>query len=206
MKIATKLGMNLGLMSLSLALAMPGAFAAKVGEPAPAFTGLDANGKTVELSQYKGKYVVLEWHNKQCPYVKTQYASGNMQKAQKDWTSKGVIWLSVVSSAPGGEGSVDAKAAKADIKDTHQSVTAMILDTNGTIGHAYDAKTTPHMFVIDPKGTLIYNGAIDDSKNHDASDVNAKTTNYVSLALNESMAGTPVSHPTTKPFGCSVKY
>ena len=202
MKITTQLG----LMSLALALALPSAFAAKVGEPAPAFSGMDSNGNPVDLSQYKGKYVVLEWHNKDCPYVKTQYKSGNMQKAQADWTGKGVIWLSIVSSAKGQEGSEDAKSAATDVKTTHANPTATVLDTTGAIGHAYDAKTTPHMFVIDPKGTLIYNGAIDDSKNHDSSDVTATTTNYVTLALNESMAGKPLSHPTIKPFGCCVKY
>lgn len=197
---------SLGLFTLALSLSMSSAWAAKVGQPAPEFTGQDNHGKTISLSQLKGKYVVLEWHNDECPYVKTQYNTGHMQKAQKEWTGKGVVWLSVASSARGAEGHLDAKSANADIVATHASPTAVLLDESGAIGHAYDAKTTPHMFVIDPKGTLIYNGAIDDSADHDQSDVTDKSVNYVSLALAEAMAGKPLSHPTTQPFGCSVKY
>jgi peroxiredoxin len=193
------------LLSLLILTAPTLAFAAKVGEPAPAFSGKDANGKTITLAQYQGKYVVLEWHNKDCPYVKAQYQGGNMQKLQKEWTGKGVIWLSIDSSAVGKEGFVDAAGAKADIKKTGAAPTAMIIDASGAIGHSYDALTTPHMFVIDPKGTLIYNGAIDSSNSNDKVEV-ATAKNYVSQALTESMAGKPVSLATSKPFGCSVKY
>jgi peroxiredoxin len=190
---------------LSVATLAAPALAAKVGEPAPAFSGKDADGKTVQLSQYKGKYVVLEWHNKDCPYVKAQYDGGNMQKTQKEWTDKGVVWLEVVSSAPKKEGYVDAAGAKADLKKTGSAASGVIIDSSGIIGHAYDAQTTPHLFVIDPKGTLVYNGAIDSSKSTDKADV-AIAKNYVSQALTESMAGKPVSMATSKPFGCSVKY
>jgi peroxiredoxin len=181
------------------------AFAAKVNAPAPDFTATDWKGKTVSLADYKGKYVVLEWHNKGCPFVKKYYGSGAMQKLQKEWTGKDVVWLTVLSSAKGNEGYDNAAGAKADMTSSHASPTDVILDADGKVGHAYGAQTTPHMFVIDKSGNLIYNGAIDDKPTAEASDIPA-ATNYVSLALNESMAGKTLSHPTTKPYGCGVKY
>lgn len=192
------------MLILSLFLAT-NSFAAKVNAPAPDFTGKDINGNAISLDKLKGNYVVLEWHNKDCPYVKAQYSSGNMQTLQKQWTAKGVKWLAVVSSAAGKQGYVNAGSAAADISSTGAAPTAMILDSAGTIGHLYGAETTPHMFVIDPKGTLIYNGAIDSNPTTDKSEV-ATSINYVSEALTESMAGKTVSHPTSKPYGCSVKY
>jgi peroxiredoxin len=190
---------------LSILVLTAPSLAAKVGAPAPAFSGKDADGKAIDLSQYKGKFVVLEWHNKDCPYVKAQYDGGNMQKLQKEWTGKGVVWLEVVSSAPKHEGFEDGAAAKADLKKTGATPTAIVLDPTGTIGHAYDALTTPHMFIVDPKGTLVYNGAIDSSGSNDKAEV-ATAKNYVSQALTEALAGKPITMATSKPFGCSVKY
>jgi peroxiredoxin len=193
------------LISIAALLISASAFAAKVNAPAPAFTATDWKGKTVSLADYKGKYVVLEWHNKGCPFVKKYYGSGAMQKLQKEWTSKDVVWLTVLSSAKGNEGFDDATGAKVDMTSSKASPTDVILDADGKVGHAYGAQTTPHMFVIDKTGNLIYNGAIDDKPTAEASDIPA-STNYVSLALNESMAGKTLSHPTTKPYGCGVKY
>jgi peroxiredoxin len=190
--------------TLALSLLSASAFAAKVGEPAPAFTGTDTNGNSVSLSQYQGKYVVLEWHNKDCPYVKKQYKSGAMQKLQREWTKKGVVWLSIISSAEGKQGFETPAGANADVTANHAAPTATLLDAGGVIGKAYGALTTPHMFVINPKGTLVYNGAIDNNESTEVADI--ATDNYVSDALTQSMAGKPVTHASTRPYGCSVKY
>ena len=181
------------------------AFAARVGDRAPDFTATDTNGQTHKLSDYAGKFVVLEWHNRGCPYTAKHYDSRNMQRLQKEWTARGVIWLTVISSAPGKQGYVTAADENAYVKQVSASPTAVLLDPAGTVGLAYGAKTTPHMFIIDPKGTLIYNGAIDDKPTTDVSDI-AGAKNYVSLALGEVLAGKPVSVSTTRPYGCSVKY
>jgi peroxiredoxin len=186
-------------------LATQSAFAAKVGTSAPAFQGIDGEGKAISLEQFKGKYVVLEWYNKNCPYVKAQYGSGSMQKTQAEWTGKGVVWLSIASSAPGKEGYMDAEEVKKDLENSHSARTALIVDADGKIGKAYDAKTTPHMFVIDPQGKLIYNGAIDNHQTTESSEV-PKSTNYVSLALSEAMAGKKLTKQSSKPYGCGVKY
>jgi peroxiredoxin len=180
-------------------------FAAKVGAPAPAFTGTSIVAQDISLAQYQGKYVVLQWHNKDCPYVRAHYDSGNMQKLQKEWTGKGIIWLTIISSAARKQGHVDAKGAEADVLDTGAAPTATILDPAGTIGRAYRAQTTPHMFVIDPQGTLIYDGAIDNRATTSKANVGG-SINYVSLALTEAMVGKPLSHPTSRPYGCTVKY
>lgn len=193
------------LMVAALVAAGLTAFAAKVGEPAPAFTASDSNGKTVKLSDYRGKFVVLEWHNNGCPYVQKHYNSGNMQKLQKDWGAKGVVWLTVISSAPGKQGYVTAPEANAYVKEQNAAPTAILLDPSGDVGHAYDSKVSPHMFIIDPKGILIYNGAIDDKPTSNVADI-ATAKNYVSQALTEAMAGKPVSEPTSRPYGCTVKY
>ena len=172
----------------------------KVGEPAPAFTATDNTGKTHTLASYKGKWIVLEWHNQTCPYVVKHYGSGNMQKLQKTWTDQGVVWLAIVSSGPGKGGYVTPEQSVAYMKEQNASPTAVLLDASGEVGHLYDAKTTPHMFVIDPAGIVIYNGAIDDKPTRDAADV-ATATNYVSAALTEAMAGKPVRVPTSRPYG-----
>lgn len=192
-----------GLLAVLLASTL--AWAAKVGEPAPEFTATDSNGKTHTLSAYRGKVVVLEWHNQGCPYVKKHHESGNMQRLQKEWTAKGVIWLTVISSAPGKQGYVTAAEANEYVAKMNAAPTAVLLDPQGTLGHLYDAKVTPHMYIIDAKGVLVYNGGIDDKPTADAADIpNAK--NYVQEALTEIFAGKPVSTPTSRPYGCSVKY
>jgi peroxiredoxin len=190
--------------TLALALALS-ANAARVGSPAPAFTGTDTNGQTHNLSEYRGKFVVLEWTNKDCPYTQKQYDSGNMQSLQKQWTGKGVVWFTILSSAPGHQGYMTAAQENAWVSKIHASPTAVILDPSGVIGHAYDAKTTPHMFVIDPTGKLVYEGAIDDQPTTDVGDV-PRAKNYVSAALTDATAGKPVAVTYTRPYGCSVKY
>ena len=179
--------------------------AVNVGEAAPKFTAAASNGKTFRLSDFRGKYVVLEWHNNGCPYVRKHYNSGNMQRLQREWTSRGVVWLTVISSAPGKQGYVTASEENAYLKQASAAPTAVLLDPAGTLGHLYDAKTTPHIFIINPKGALIYNGAIDDRPTTDLADVNAAKS-YVSIALEEATSGKPVSTPTSRPYGCSVKY
>ena len=179
--------------------------AAKVGEAAPDFTGTASNGKTFHLSDYRGKYVVLEWHNNGCPFVRKQYNSGNMQQLQKRWTGQGVAWFTILSSAPGKQGNVSASEENAYMAKMQAAPTAALLDPRGDIGHLYDAKTSPHMFVINPQGVVIYDGAIDDKPTTELSDV-AGARNYVSLALEQSLAGKPVATPVTRPYGCSVKY
>jgi len=180
-------------------------WAARVGEAAPDFTATDSNGEVHKLSEYQGKYVVLEWTNRGCPYTQKHYSSGNMQRLQREWTGRGVIWLTVASSAPGKQGYVTASEENAYLKQANAAPTAVLLDPAGTLGHLYDAKTTPDIFIIGPKGTLIYSGAIDDRPSTDVADVNG-AKNYVSLALDEATSGKPVSNPTTRPYGCSVKY
>jgi peroxiredoxin len=180
-------------------------WAARVGDPAPDFTATDTNGKVHKLSEYQGKFVVLEWTNRGCPYTQKHYNSGNMQRLQREWTSRGVVWLTVISSAPGKQGYVTASEENAYLKQANAVPTAVLLDPAGTLGHLYDAKTTPHIFIINPKGALIYNGAIDDRPTTDVSDVNG-AKNYVSIALEEATSGKPVSNPTSRPYGCSVKY
>jgi peroxiredoxin len=179
--------------------------AAKIGEKAPDFSVVDANGKTRSLSEFKGKWVVLEWHNQGCPYVGKHYGSGNMQKLQKEWTAKGVAWLTVESSAPGQQGHVNPAQANAYVAEKKAAPTAVLLDASGAMGTAYGAKTTPHMFVISPDGVLVYNGAIDDKPSSDQADI-ATANNFVSSALTAGMAGKPVAPAATKPYGCGVKY
>jgi alkyl hydroperoxide reductase subunit AhpC len=177
----------------------------RVGDKAPDFTATDSNGRVHKLSEYQDKFVVLEWTNRGCPYTQKHYNSGNMQRLQREWTSRGVIWLTVISSAPGKQGYVKAAEENAYVKQVNAAPTAVLLDPTGVLGRLYDAKTTPHMFIIDPKGILIYNGAIDDRPTTDVADVNG-ARNYLSLALEEATSGKPVSIPTTRPYGCSVKY
>jgi peroxiredoxin len=181
------------------------AFAAEVGKSAPDFTATDSNGKAQTLSAYRGKFIVLEWHNQGCPFTRKHYESGNMERLQKEWTNKGVVWLTVISSAPGQQGYVTASQENTYLEKMNAAPTAVVLDPSGNVGRLYGAKTTPHMFIIDPNGVLIYNGAIDDKPSTDQADV-PNATNYVSEALTEAMAGRPVGNPNTLPYGCSVKY
>jgi len=194
-------------LAVAFAAALPlTAFAVPtVGQPAPAFTGTDMHGKPVNLADLKGKYVVLEWHNQGCPFVVKHYESGNMQKLQKELTGQGAAWITVISSAPGKQGHVTAAEEEAYLKAQNATPTDVVFDEDGKIGQAYGAKTTPHMFVIDDKGTLVYAGAIDDKASTDKADV-AGATNYVQAAYTEAKAGQPVKTPSTAPYGCSVKY
>jgi len=180
-------------------------WAAKVGQKAPDFTCLASDGKEYRLSDFKGKFVVLEWHNQGCPFVRKHYESGNMQKLQSVWRGKGVVWLSVISSAKGKEGYVTPEEESAYLKEKKASPTAVLLDSEGKLGHLYAAKTSPHMFVVNPEGILIYNGAIDDKSSTDPSDISS-AKNYVNTALEEATAGKSVTTPSTPPYGCSVKY
>ncbi len=191
-------------LALTFTLALS-AYAGRVGSSAPTFSGTDTHGQKHKLSDYRGKFVVLEWTNNGCPYTEKQYDSGNMQSLQKEWTAKGVVWLTILSSAFGQQGYMTAAQEDAWIAKSHAAPTAAILDPSGAIGHAYEAKTTPHMFVIDPAGKLIYEGAIDDHPTTDLADVPV-SKNYVSAALSEAMAGQPVAIGYTRPYGCSVKY
>jgi len=193
------------LLTCVFTLATLSAFALTPGSQAPDFKGTDSNGKTQTLSQYHGKWVVLEWANRGCPYDGKHYSSGNMEALQREWTAKGVIWLSVISSAPGEQGYVTAAQENDYLKTMKAAPTAAILDSDGTIGHLYQAKTTPHMFVIDPTGKLIYQGAIDSKPTTDVEDIKT-ADNYLNDALNAAMAGKPVPTATTRPYGCSVKY
>ena len=189
----------------SLAAAAPALAQAVVGKSAPAFTLTDSSGQPRSLAQFAGKTVVLEWWNPDCPFVGKHYGSGNMQKLQKEWTAKGVVWLTVISSAPGKQGYVTPAEADAYVKGKSAAPTAVLLDPDGTVGRAYGAKTTPHMFVIDPKGALAYEGAIDDRPSTDQADV-AAARSYVGEALSAVTAGRPVPTTTTTPDGCGVKY
>lgn len=193
------------LLSLVLGLAALPAFAITPGSQAPDFKGTDSNGVSHSLSQYRGKYIVLEWANQGCPYDQKHYLSGNMEALQRQWTDKGVVWLSVLSSAPGEQGNVSPAEENQYLKKMKAVPTAALLDPEGRIGRLYEAKTTPHIFVIDPKGKLIYQGAIDDKPTTSHADI--KTAhNYLNDALDSAMAGKAVPVATTRPYGCSVKY
>jgi peroxiredoxin len=177
----------------------------RVGDPAPAFTATDSRGQIESLNQFKGKFVVLEWHNQGCPYTRKHYVSGNMQSLQKEWTGKGVVWFTVISSAPGTQGYVTPNQENAYLTQMHAVPTAVLMDPDGKLGHLYNAKTTPEMYVIDPTGKLIYSGAIDDKPTPDTSDIQG-ARNYVSEALSAAMAGKAIAAPYTRSYGCSVKY
>jgi peroxiredoxin len=190
---------------LTLALNQSVRSAAEPGEAAPEFTLTDSKGTSHKLSDFRGKFVVLEWLNHECPFVKKHYSSGNMQKLQQEYTAKGVVWLSIISSAPGKQGHRTGPQAEADTKDKNAAPTAVLLDPSGEVGKKYDAKTTPEMFVLDKEGKILYAGAIDSIKSTDSADI-AKAENHVRAALDAALAGQPVPTPKTKPYGCSVKY
>ena len=179
--------------------------AAVVGQPAPSFTLTDVAGQKRSLADFKGKTVVLEWVNFDCPFVGKHYGSGNMQKLQKTYTGKGVVWLQVNSSAPGKQGHFPPAAVLEKNKERGAASTAYLLDGDGRVGQLYGARTTPHMYVVDTKGTLVYAGGIDDTPSTDEADV-ATAKNFVSAALDETLAGKPVTVATSQPYGCSVKY
>lgn len=179
--------------------------AAKVGEPAPRFTATASAGGRVSLGDFRGKIVVLEWTNHDCPYVGKHYETGNMQALQKEATSQGVIWLSVISSAPGEQGHVSPTQANELTRSRNAGPTAVLLDPEGTVGRMYGATNTPHMYVIDRPGLLVYAGAIDDRPTSSRSDVQG-AHNYVRAALQAVAAGQPVKTPVTRAYGCTVKY
>lgn len=189
-----------GLLTLGQGVAAP-----QVGAPAPAFDVLDTAGETWNLERIAGKRAILEWTNHDCPYVIKHYGSGNMQTLQQEATDAGYVWLTVISSASGKQGHVSPAEADdlTDRRDAHP--TAVLLDTKGTMGRAYDAKTTPHLYLIDESGTLIYMGGIDDRPTTDPADL-AAANNYVRLAMADLAAGRPVANAVTRPYGCSVKY
>jgi peroxiredoxin len=181
------------------------AVAPRPGSLAPDFTLPDASGKSHTLSAYRGKWVVLEWVNYDCPFVKKHYGSGNMQKHQKAAREKGAVWLSINSSAPGKQGHFEGDELAKRIEGAEGQVDAYLLDSEGKTGKSYKAKTTPHMFVIDPAGKVVYAGAIDDRPSADQADVK-DAENYVAAALEAGMAGKPVKTASTTPYGCGVKY
>lgn len=180
--------------------------AATVGQPAPAFTLADLDGKSHNLSDFKGKTVVLEWVNPECPFVVKHYEkSGNLPSTQKAATADGVVWLLINSAAPGKQGDFDAEKAKAWLAKNKAAATAYLRDVDGKVGKAYGAKTTPQIFVINAEGALVYNGAIDSKRSTNADDI-AGAENYAKSALADLKAGRPVATATTQPYGCSVKY
>lgn len=176
-----------------------------VGKPAPEFTLTDTQGKQHSPKEAAGKFLVLEWTNYDCPFVRKHYESQNMQKLQKSFTEKGVVWFSICSSAPDRQGNYPPAKVNELMKANGASPTAYLIDADGKVGHLYGATATPHMFIINPKGTVVYAGAIDDNPSADISDVK-QATNYVQKALSEAMDNKPVSTPTSKAYGCSVKY
>lgn len=194
------------LLSATIVLAPVVAFAAaEIDKPAPAFSATGADGKTINLDSYRGKTVVLEWTNADCPFVKKHYESHNIPKLQEEATAQGVVWLQVISSAPGAQGYVDGATAIKLNQFRDAKPTATVLDADGKIGKAYGAQTTPHIYIVDAKGQLVYKGGIDSIPSADQGDI-AKADNYVRDALKEIAAGKKISNPSTKPYGCSVKY
>ncbi len=179
--------------------------APEIGRPAPDFTGTSADGSSVTLSTYKGKIVVLEWHNPYCPFVKKHYGSNNMQSLQTAAHEDGVVWLTINSGAPGKQGSMNAAEASEHVKTSGLRVTHYLIDPEGKIGKLYGAKSTPHMFVIDAKGNVAYMGAIDNKPTANQADIEA-ATNYVADALESLQDGKPVAVASTQSYGCSVKY
>jgi peroxiredoxin len=191
-----------GVLALSAGAALAGV---GVGQPAPDFSLPDTKGQNHQLSQYKGKWVVLEWYQPDCPFVRKHYGSGNMQALQKEFTAKGVVWLSIDSSAPGQEGNYPADKLNEIASSQGVARTALLLDPAGKVGHAYGAKTTPDMYIINPEGKLVYEGAIDSKATTAVADLKT-ATNYVKVALDDSMTGKSVPQTVTRPYGCSVKY
>ncbi len=193
-------------ISLTLGSGGPASAAApQVGRPAPNFKANDADGRVVTLSDFKGKTVVLEWNNPECPFVRKHYDTGNMQKTQAAALADGAVWLSINSSAPGKQGHMSGAEAKKVIADQKARPTAYLLDPKGVVGNGYNAKTTPHIYIINKAGALVYAGGIDDKPTKDKDDIKS-ARNHVLAALGELKAGKAVSVPTTRPYGCAVKY
>lgn len=178
---------------------------AAIDKAAPDFTLTDSKGETHSLSDFKGKYVVLEWINYECPFVKKHYDSGNMQKLQETYTGKDVVWLSICSSVDGKQGNFTPEEINKRSEAHGAKFTAYLMDTDGKVGKMYGAKTTPHMYIVNPEGTLVYAGGIDDTPTADKADVDG-AKNYVSAALDAAMSGKEITDKVTKPYGCGVKY
>ena len=189
----------------ALALVSTAALAAAVRQPAPDFALKDVSGRTVKLSDYRGRYVVLEWVNPECPYVQKHYGSGNMQGLQRDYTAKNVAWLTIDSTNTDHSEYYAPEKLAGWMRRMGGAPTATLLDPTGTVGRAYGARTTPHLFIVDPKGELIYAGGIDDRRSTDPDDVKT-ARNYVRAAMGEALAGRPVAEASTRPYGCSIKY
>ena len=190
----------------AVVLCAPAALAAvAAGQPAPDFTLTDIGGKQRSLSDFKGKYVVLEWFNSECPFVQKHYESSNMQSLQKKYGGKGVVWLTINSTNPGSSNYRNPAQSQQIMRDWSISSAALMLDSDGKVGQTYGARTTPHMWVIDPQGKVIYAGGIDDKATYRAADIQS-ARNFVSAALDQSMAGKPVAVPAAAPYGCSIKY
>ncbi len=183
----------------------PAAAQALIGAAAPAFTLTDSNGRNLSLADFKGKTVVLEWTSHECPYVGKHYRGNNMQALQKKWTGQGVVWLSVISSAPGQPGYVSPQQANKLTADRGAAPTAVLFDPTGKVGHAYGARTTPHMYVINGEGALVYKGGIDDQPTARLQDLKS-AKNFVDQALSEISQGKPVSVTASRAYGCSIKY
>lgn len=196
---------SIAALAAGLSLSAPVFAAAAVGQPAPAFSALDTSGKTVSLADFKGRTVVLEWVNPGCPYVRKHYDSANMQATQKNATAKGAVWLAINSTHAGASDYLQPAAMAGWMKDKGAAATATLMDADGRVGRAYGARTTPHMYVIDPQGKLAYVGAIDSKPTANPADVKT-ATNHVNQAVAEVTAGKPVSQPVTQAYGCSVKY
>jgi peroxiredoxin len=189
----------------ALALSATLSFAGTVGQPAPDFELKDTSGKSVKLADFKGKHVVLEWVNPACPFVRKHYNSQNMQGLQKEYTAKNVVWLSMSSTGRDSGEYLEPPALATKLKEWSNAPTAVLMDDAGAVGKAYGARTTPHMYVIDPGGKLVYAGGIDDKRSTNPADVKG-AKNFVRAALDETLAGKPVTTPTATPYGCSVKY
>ena len=193
------------LVTASLALSMGAQAAATVGQAAPDFTLTDTSGKTVKLSDFKGKHVVLEWNNPGCPFVRKHYDTANMQTLQKEAGGKEVVWLAINSTATSHQDYLAPAQLGQWMTEQKATPRATLMDESGTVGKSYGARTTPHMYLVSPQGTLIYAGGIDSIPSASTADIKT-ATNYVRVGLNEALAGKPLSKPTTQPYGCSVKY
>lgn len=202
MKVSVFASMSLLLASLWVGVASA---AAVVGQPAPAFSATDSTGAPISLSSFKGKFVVLEWMSPSCPFTQKHYRSGNMQSLQRLYREKDVVWLTVNTASASKFSLRDAPEMNAWLAEMKAAPSALLIDGDATVAKLFGAKTTPHLFIIDPEGTLVYAGAIDDKRSTSVKDV-AGAKNFVKAALDEGMAGVPVSVPLTQPYGCAVKY
>jgi peroxiredoxin len=197
--------MKIALMLVGVLLGAPLAGAVEPGAMAPAFSLPSSSGGMVSLEQHKGKIVVLEWLNHDCPFVKKHYGAGNMQALQKEFTGKGIVWLSIISSAKGKQGHATAEQAEAARKKVGSAATSVLLDESGKVGKSYGAKTTPHMFIVNQEGRVVYQGAIDDNSSANPDTIKG-AKNYVRMALDALLGGKAVAEGSTQPYGCSVKY